>query len=162
MISCGCRIYPNHRDDLERRLATGMKTCTVCGETQPFSEFARTQSSKSKDGFRSRCKQCDTAAYRQRKYGISREAFAAMLAEQDYSCAACGVPVDESSPLDHCHLSGQVRAILCFDCNTTLGRFNEDARRLQGLLTYLKVTRQLKLFPMGRGPIAGDACQPMC
>jgi hypothetical protein len=138
-----------------------MKTCTTCRELKLFSEFSRCPLRTSKDGLRSRCKQCDTAAYREKKYGISPEAFAAMLAAQDCLCAACGAPIGESSPLDHCHVSGQVRAILCNACNVTLGLFGENRLRLQGLLKYLKATRQLKLFPMGRGPIDGDACQLM-
>src|SRR5205807_88458 len=82
--SCGCRVNQNHRDNLEQRLAAGMKTCTTCGELKPFSDFAHCPIHTSKDGLRSRCKQCDTAAYREKKYGISRDAFAALLAEQRY------------------------------------------------------------------------------
>jgi hypothetical protein len=156
--SCGCLVASNAREELKQRINTQTKTCALCKEIKAFSEFSRTTAIKSKDGLRSRCKRCDTAAYRQKKYGISRETFAAMLAAQDYSCASCGAPVDESSALDHCHASGQVRGILSNICNTTLGQFGESARRLTGLLMYLKKTRQLQLFPTGHGPTIGEAC----
>jgi hypothetical protein len=79
-------------------------------------------------------------------YGLTNAAFLEILERQGFRCAACGVAVDESSPVDHCHLSGQVRAVLCRSCNTTLGIFDESQARLRGLVSYLHRTKQLRLF----------------
>ena len=39
--------------------------------------------------------------------------------------------------IDHCHASGQVRGVLCFNCNASLGHVNDDQARLAKLIGYL-------------------------
>lgn len=70
-----------------------------------------------------------------RKYGITLEQEAAMRAEQGGGCAACG----EVSILhvDHCHDTGEVRGLLCDDCNRSAGAVGDSAPRLRALADYL-------------------------
>lgn len=39
--------------------------------------------------------------------------------------------------IDHCHLSGKVRGVLCFNCNASLGHINDNQERLTKLTAYL-------------------------
>jgi len=72
-----------------------------------------------------------------KKYGVTRERYEQMLSEQRGCCAICkrlmGVPV-----VDHNHRTGQVRRLLCKDCNSGLGYFREDRHALLSAVQYLE------------------------
>lgn len=75
-----------------------------------------------------------------RRYGMSPTDVEAMSIAQKGLCAACGGPPDDQRPLmiDHDHITGAVRGMLCNSCNLTLGRSRESVIRLSGLITYLE------------------------
>ena len=50
-------------------------------------------------------------------------------------CAICQRPDPEH--VDHDHESGEVRGILCFNCNGGLGQFRDDATALLRAAEYL-------------------------
>jgi hypothetical protein len=73
-----------------------------------------------------------------RKYGIGCAEFDVLAETQNYVCAICQRP----DPLgllsvDHDHVTGVVRGLLCRGCNTSLGRFNDDVELLQRAIDYL-------------------------
>lgn len=79
------------------------------------------------------------------KYGLTEEAHDAMLASQGGCCAICktfrwgstsGVP-----HVDHDHETGEVRGLLCFACNTGLGKLGDNVESLERALAYLKKAR---------------------
>lgn len=39
--------------------------------------------------------------------------------------------------IDHCHISGQVRGLLCPRCNTVLGSCEDDVELLVKMIDYL-------------------------
>lgn len=55
-------------------------------------------------------------------------------------CDVCGRrPAGKRAmAIDHCHVTGKVRGILCKDCNLVLGWMNDDAARLRALASYLE------------------------
>ncbi|MEV4708088.1 endonuclease VII domain-containing protein [Actinoplanes sp. NPDC049316] len=53
-------------------------------------------------------------------------------------CAICGG--DDPQHLDHDHRTGEVRGILCFNCNGGLGQFRDDPVLLADAIAYLKGT----------------------
>lgn len=85
------------------------------------------------------------------KYRLSLEAYKAMLAEQDGACAICRVdaPTDIRTSrfhVDHDHsccptsrkTCGKcIRGLLCHACNTALGNFQDDPKRLLAAVAYL-------------------------
>ncbi len=75
------------------------------------------------------------SAHLKRKYGISLEQEQQMRTAQGDGCAACG----EKAILhvDHCHTTGQVRGLLCDNCNRSAGCVRDDAARLRALADYL-------------------------
>lgn len=85
--------------------------------------------------------------YYRRTYGISADEVDAMLAAQGGRCAICGrVPERAGSwHLDHDHMTGQLRGILCIDCNHGLGKLQDDLHVLQAAVEYLRRTRRPSL-----------------
>lgn len=75
-----------------------------------------------------------------RSYGINKEQYDSMLAAQGGRCAICprtdpgGMGVFH---VDHCHITGKVRGLLCHFCNVGLGHFNHDISRMRQAIDYL-------------------------
>lgn len=74
-----------------------------------------------------------------------------LILEQGGKCAVpdCGEAIDITDAVDHCHQSGQVRAVLCHPCNVSLGLLKENPRRMEGLARYARGWKQLRLAPVG-------------
>jgi len=77
-----------------------------------------------------------------RKYDISSEEYIALLDGQGGGCAICECSgsdnKNERLNVDHCHRSGNVRGLLCWNCNTALGKMNDDAKQLRAAADYLE------------------------
>lgn len=71
----------------------------------------------------------------QRNFGIGLQQFNAMLKAQEGLCAICTEA--PATDVDHNHLTGQVRAVLCAPCNRGLGHFREQERIFKNALAYL-------------------------
>jgi len=82
----------------------------------------------------------ERAGYLKRKYGITLEQYDELLAEQGGGCGICGrLPRDDISlHVDHDHLTGAIRGLLCFRCNNALGDFEDDYERLSAAVRYLR------------------------
>lgn len=76
-----------------------------------------------------------------RDYGLSVEAFDAMLIAQDGRCATCSVPFGPTRAtfehVDHCHATGRVRGLLCPACNKALGLARDNPTVLFNMYLYL-------------------------
>jgi hypothetical protein len=75
-----------------------------------------------------------------KKYGITRAEYDAMLLSQNGVCAICKqtCSTGKSLAVDHNHETDKIRALLCRDCNITLGLMKEDAARLRAAALYLE------------------------
>lgn len=137
------------------------KHCSRCRRDRPVSDFGPHASYK--DGLYCWCRECVNTysrAYHKRKpevargaarkyalrskYGLTLAQYDQMLAAQSGGCATCGAPEADSRGgllhVDHCHVTGRVRSLLCSRCNTVLGRCEEDADLLRRLADYLAAT----------------------
>lgn len=70
------------------------------------------------------------------KYGLSVSDWWFLFDEQDGLCGIC--QVKKRLVVDHDHVTGQVRGLLCNSCNTGLGHFGDDEKTLQDAIEYLK------------------------
>jgi hypothetical protein len=78
------------------------------------------------------------------RYGITLGQRDQLAAAQKGLCAACGT--DATTTLrgllvDHCHITGKLRELLCFSCNTALGHVRDSEEVLIKLIAYLKKHR---------------------
>jgi hypothetical protein len=75
-----------------------------------------------------------------KKYGLSKKAYMELFERQSGRCAICGREDWETVKtlgVDHDHKTGRVRGLLCFDCNTGLGKFKDDPALLRKAIRYL-------------------------
>lgn len=80
--------------------------------------------------------------------GITLEEYNALLKKQNYKCAICGKIADACSRngkykhrslfVDHDHATGNIRGLLCDNCNFILGHAKDDIHILENAIEYLK------------------------
>lgn len=91
------------------------------------------------------CKdKASTNAYLKRVYGITYRQYHTMLAEQNSRCKICdgsGFLMKDCHKLllvvDHCHKGGQVRGLLCHNCNRALGLLKDDPEIINKAAAYV-------------------------
>ena len=119
-----------------------MKSCTKCKQDKPFGAFYRRMYKKNGktygDGYSYECKECRRfgaiEGHLKRTYKLTQADYNALLAKQDHRCVICGLAAEDNMQgklyVDHSHVTGAVRGLLCFDCNTGLGKFRDNASLL--------------------------------
>ena len=78
-------------------------------------------------------------------YGITERQYAEMMESQHGLCAICGKPetatrngVVRGLSVDHDHVTGKVRKLLCSRHNSVLGMVDEDVGILSKMIDYLR------------------------
>jgi hypothetical protein len=106
-----------------------MKTCNISGCDNP------------KPIRGARCGSCRNSIQR---YGISRPEKILMLKMQGSTCKICkrdicfnGTANQYSACIDHCHSTGEVRGIICGNCNTWIGYFENRTIEIDAVKDYL-------------------------
>ena len=72
-----------------------------------------------------------------RAYGLTQVQFLKILRKQSGSCGICGSRADHWA-IDHCHVTKEVRGVLCRSCNTGLGLFKDNPVILMNAIRYLR------------------------
>lgn len=76
-----------------------------------------------------------------RNYGIDSATYDGMFLSQTGCCKICKIAQSELTKalaVDHCHLTGKVRGLLCSDCNTAIGLLKDDPKLTNAATEYLK------------------------
>ncbi|MET7691131.1 endonuclease VII domain-containing protein [Streptomyces sp. NPDC005483] len=116
----------------------GHKLCRGCGEIKPHNEWHRNATAS--DGLATCCKTCKAARGRQghlkRHYGLTEAERDEMVASQMGLCVIClKAPAVH---VDHCHKTGRVRGVLCFNCNSAIGKLGDDPDAVRRAAAYLE------------------------
>jgi hypothetical protein len=74
-------------------------------------------------------------------YGLTAEQYTELMQSQSGVCAICRTATVKSLAVDHDHITGIVRGLLCSSCNNGLGRFKDSPENLQRAADYLVRTR---------------------
>lgn len=131
-----------------------MKICNICKSSKPFFEFSKSNSPKG-DGYQYTCKICNTIEKRKwreanqdknrntkylRKFGITLNDVVAIIQQQNNKCAICNINIELGSKthLDHDHLTGKIRGVLCQKCNHAIGLFKDSTKVLKSAILYLE------------------------
>lgn len=139
-------------DGDEGDVHTGSRLCRACGERKNMTDFYLTSSRIHRHRT---CKACQRDRARERRsedpekyakrdrqsrmlreYGLTEDQYQALLDSQSSRCAICRGALT-SPHVDHDHSTGRVRGILCFTCNTALGKFHDSVEVLESAIEYL-------------------------
>lgn len=130
------------------------RVCKYCGEEKWEEEWAfQTHKNRNPSSF-GRCKECVKARKNSpeireinRKsmlkimYGITSEEYNELLRVQNFSCAICKGHISKfkkALSVDHNHMTGEVRGLLCQKCNMALGLLGDRLEAIQNLLKYME------------------------
>lgn len=93
------------------------------------------------------------------RLGLPFGTYDMMLESQDGRCAICKKPHTENKRMavDHCHVTGEIRGLLCQKCNMALGLFNHDFAILHAAISYLDKIVVAGILANRAGP-----CHPNC
>lgn len=89
------------------------------------------------------CKKCYSRKNKYaNRYGLSIEEFEAFEIQQNGRCNICNqVPVPDTLGrtlnIDHDHITGKIRGLLCSPCNTALGLLKDNIDYLHSAIKYL-------------------------
>lgn len=86
------------------------------------------------------CRACASLSSRRillTKYGLSQDDFDSMIEHQGSGCAICASPFEKTPHIDHDHVTGAVRGLLCYSCNVAIGNFRDDPQLLLNAAKYL-------------------------
>lgn len=143
------------------------KRCPSCGETKEVTEFHLV--SRGMPDRRVYCKVCTRAKRRaayerrggsdipydqllRREYGLTLADYNAQLRRQAHRCAVCRRPETVKSKttgkprrlaVDHDHVTGRLRGLLCHRCNILVWAFEENHTTLSAIDGYLEAFRRL-------------------
>ncbi len=74
------------------------------------------------------------------QYNTTIEEVHQIFENQHGLCAICGITIIEQSRschVDHNHLTGKIRGLLCHNCNHGLGQFKENIKILKTAIEYV-------------------------
>lgn len=137
MTRQGHRQKRNPHTLLSKDMDGGMGVCAICGPVPLWGLKGAVY-----------CPNRKREARWVHTYGITMEQFFALAAQQQNLCAICGVKLiltgsrtHRKAAVDHDHVTGKIRGILCGSCNVGLGNFRDDYRLLLRAVAYLKGLR---------------------
>lgn len=126
------------RKKLPYNLHEGNKKCTTCLNYHPIDQFTLNKTYR-----RSNCNECSKL----KKFNIGKVEYDTILNKQNGCCAICGEREDIvnkfnhkkiSLSIDHDHVSGAIRGLLCGKCNKALGLFKDDIDLMLKAIGYLR------------------------
>jgi hypothetical protein len=122
----------------------GHAHCSYCDTTKPIDGFRLDRRRKS--GVSPWCTECWAAHNRFRNHGLGAETYRAMVEDNNDRCVICSEPesIRENLSVDHDHVTGMIRGLLCHSCNVGLGHFRDNPELLRAAADYME--RYLGLY----------------
>jgi hypothetical protein len=128
--------HPKFQMSLELQ-ARPTKTCGLCGLDFPNTR-KHFRHPTVRYNTKGACLSCERIKARRRgfakRFGLTPEQYDEQV--RGKVCLICGG--NDRLVLDHCHKSGRIRGVLCSNCNSALGMFGDDPKRLLSAVEYLR------------------------
>lgn len=103
----------------------------------PYADPAKNRACRLRYKRSERGKQLARIRYLWNEYGLTPEAYDALLLKQDGRCAIC-LRIPKCFDVDHSHVTGAVRGLLCHGCNTAIGVLQDSAANLRRAAAYVE------------------------
>lgn len=114
------------------------KECSVCGKNLPASKYHRNRAVSTT--LAPACKDCNRRQTRSVKYRLNDDWLRRI--DETTQCEICDAPVEgQSKHLDHDHITGKPRGVLCAKCNPMLGLARDNPAILFRACRYLSSFR---------------------
>ena len=85
------------------------------------------------------------------------QSLADKLADIQGGCGICGCKEPGGRygtwNVDHCHKTGAVRGVLCWECNVGIGKLKDDPNLLRRAIQWLEQSEQPELSLLKQGPM---------
>lgn len=134
MIKCVKCEIDKEESDFQRRADNG-KLRGVCRACRSKDNLARYHTNPET---REAADRSNLKHYLAKRYGVTPEWYYDELKKQNGVCAICEQQCFNRLAVDHCHVSGKVRGLLCQSCNTALGHFRDKPELLRKAAQYLE------------------------
>ena len=92
-----------------------------------------------------RKKQYDREYNLMKNFNLSIDEYNKILDGQNGCCAICKTPQSELTrelSVDHNHDTGEIRGLLCSNCNRGIGHLKDDITILQSAISYLSIKKR--------------------
>jgi len=76
--------------------------------------------------------------YRKKLYNLTELEYLKLLNKQNNKCAICSQTFVKTPHIDHNHITGKIRGLLCHKCNLMLGLCNDNITLLNNAIGYLE------------------------
>jgi len=149
-ICSRCKIEKNkERFPLSKSTKSGLYLyCAECSKLAKRESNKRTQTQKTKksqyfSNYKSKNPEIFKETNKRTKlaiFGLTVSEYEEILKTQNGLCAICKKKqnAEKSLAVDHNHKTGNVRGLLCSNCNTALGLFKDSIVNLESAIIYLK------------------------
>jgi hypothetical protein len=131
-----------------------VKICYACKIEKPVSNFYKSNVNY----YQKECKDCcrirknkwhqsesgklsSANTKLKRRFGITLEQFNEMYISQNGKCLICDATesaLGHRLAVDHCHITGKIRGLLCKSCNVGIGHLNDSIETLKRAIKYLE------------------------
>jgi hypothetical protein len=133
------------------KVPPGSAHCSSCEQTKPLTDFGTRSGNRT--GRTAYCKACHSQKSRESRvrrhgdsrnyhlmlrYGITSADYDRLVEQQGGVCALCRERPTQH--VDHDHVTGRVRGVLCFCCNQGLGNFRDRADIMRAAIEHLEST----------------------
>lgn len=126
-----------------------MRRCNKCKEEKPLNKFYKRSAgavqylATPEAIYEKTCKECRKQHmrdnFRAYKYGLSEDQYKSKLEEQQGACAICQEESKEVAlHVDHDHITGNVRGLLCRECNLAIGHLKDSLSIVMRAFRYLE------------------------
>lgn len=97
-------------------------------------------------------------------YGITLDQYNGLVELQNGVCRLCGAVEKKKLSVDHDHLTGVVRGLLCNKCNTAIGMLGDTAEALLRVVDYIKGVGEFEGESITPGPLVrvGTTLEATC
>ena len=138
------KITKQELKEIEKLETRDTKYCTACKKIKPLFEFG--VKSNGRKFAQSHCFECCKEKAKERNiigpYNITLKEYDKLLTKQNGRCAICGAKTSRNKAhgrfsIDHDHLTGKIRGLLCSKCNHGLGLFDDNPESLIAAAHYL-------------------------